>query len=82
MGPWEALGWAIGGGVLTLLVQYAWRLFWSLGHQRNFQVPPEVDHGPDYGLSKQLDIIRNAKFGHLRVIQGYKSRENDENEGK
>lgn len=74
-GSWSDLGWALAGSLLTILAQYAWKLYRSLGHKANFRIPPEVDPGPDYGLMRQLDVIRNARFGHLRVIKGSKGEE-------
>lgn len=82
MGSWEALGWAVGGGVLALLFQHTWSRFWSLGHRRNFRVPPEVHPDPGEDLMRQLDIIRNARFGRLRVIEGHKKDKRDKNEGE
>jgi hypothetical protein len=72
MDDWVPLGYALGGVVLGVLGTHAWQWWRSLGR---LNLPKHLSGDSfqvDYGLSKQLDVIRNARFGSLRVIQGYK----------
>lgn len=79
MGAWEPLGYTLGGVVLGVLGTVAWQWWSSLGR---LNLPRHLSQDPvdvDYGLSKQLDVIRNARFGTLRVVRGNTSdQENNE----
>ena len=79
MGAWEPLGYTLGGVVLGVLGTVAWQWWSSLGR---LNLPRHLSQDPvdvDYGLSKQLDVIRNARFGALRIVPPHNDdKENNE----
>jgi hypothetical protein len=82
MGPWDPLGYTLGGIVLGVFGTVAWQWWASLGRLNLPRHLSQDPLDPGYGLAKQLDIIRNARFGTLRVIRGMKDdKKEDGNEG-